>query len=182
MQSFIEKYENNYEKEIENVYFILLKFNKIILKNIDNIKQNYKNDLIKLLEKSNQIKSKILIEKNKRDEENEKYEYFKEKILEKNKAKITELGNNESNCFIYYIFLLMEKDQKNYNIFYDFIDKLIDFIYKSSLYNISNKTKKINIYVLYILSKMTEFFGYNHNNSIVRNNNKKSFDVQVIII
>ena len=76
----------------------------------------------------------------------------------------------------------MEKDQKNYNIFYDFIDKLIDFIYKSSLYNISNKTKKINIYVLYILSKMTEFFGYNHNNSIVRNNNKKSFDVQVIII
>ena len=40
MQSFIEKYENNYEKEIENVYFILLKFNKIILKNIDNIKQN----------------------------------------------------------------------------------------------------------------------------------------------
>ena len=100
--------------------------------------------------------------------------------MEKNKIHITELGNNESNCLIYFIFLLMEKDQKYNDILYDFLNKIIDFIYKSCSYNLSHKGKKINIFILYILSKIMEFFAENENHMIINNFKKRSLlEIQV---
>ena len=175
---------------MENVYYILKKLKSYkdrkkftlktnskekVSKEIHSFKKLYKNS-VELLSKL-----EVLINQ-KKNSQKEMYQHFKENILESNKNKIIELGNNESDCFVYYIFLLMERDNEYHDILYDFLNRIVDFIYKSCSYSLTLSAKKINIFLLYTLSKFMAFFDENENSVHVMSFKKKTLlEIQVLI-
>jgi len=105
------------------------------------------NERLNLFKNSKLEKTKVLIE-----------------ILKEKREELQDLGNSEIYCFIYYLLMLLEhKDSikisnRNENIFVKFIQKLIDFIFRSSLYYLDDKTLKINKFFLTIITHFINFF------------------------
>ncbi len=106
----------------------------------------------------------------------EKYEFFKQMLLNK-KKEILMLGNNEAECLVYYILNLLQKKQKEAEILYCFLNKLVEFIYKTTIYKKSSSTVKLNKFYLYIISRILRFYYEDeecNNGKFIRNLKKKT--------
>jgi hypothetical protein len=132
-------------------YFTIKKLKQFLKKG-----EIFKISLAIIREKQKLIKNQIQQVKLMRKDKSRK---FKEMIL-LNRKKIISLGNSEALSLVYYFLYLIEKDnEKKYEeILYTFLNKLIEFIFKSTMYRCSSRTVKINNFFQFIIKEFISFF------------------------
>ena len=110
--------------------------------------------------------------------------YMFKKMLYDNKKELNSCAKKESSSLIYYLLVLLSTETKmQYDqIFYTFMNKIVDFIYKSSTRRLSNKNVKLNNYLLFIVKQIIVFYDENEDDLKTSSMRKKSLrEIQILI-
>ncbi len=116
------------------------------------------------------------------NEKNDKLNCFK-KMLFDNLKEINHLIKNETSSFIYYLLILVdsETNMQYDQIFYTFLNKIVEFINHISVH-LNNKNSKFCRFLLYTFKKILTFFEKNEESLIKYTIRKKYLrEIQITI-
>lgn len=110
--------------------------------------------------------------------------YMFKKMLYDNKKELNSYAKKESGSLIYYLLVLLSGETKSQydQIFYTFMNKIVDFIYRSTTRKLSNKIVKLNNYLLFVVKQLILFYEENEDNLKTSSLRKKSLrEIQILI-
>ena len=150
--------------------------NNVESEEINNIKNNDENNKNIINENYYFYKKEI------ENEKNDKLNCFK-KMLFDNLKEINHLIKNETSSFIYYLLILLdsETNMQYDQIFYTFLNKIVEFINHISIH-LNNKNSKFCRFLLYTFKKILTFFEKNEESLIKYTIRKKYLrEIQITI-
>ena len=110
--------------------------------------------------------------------------YLFKKMLYEHKSQLKTLSKNESSSLIYDLLVLLSSETKSQQdqIFYTFMNKIVDFLSRSCTTRLNHKTVKLNNYLLFIVKRILVFYEDNEERLKTSTLRKKSLrEMQILV-
>ena len=110
--------------------------------------------------------------------------YLFKKMLYEHKSQLKTLSKNESSSLIYDLLILLSSETKSQQdqIFYTFMNKIVDFLSRSCTTHLNHKTVKLNNYLLFIIKRILVFYEDNEERLKTSTLRKKSLrEMQILV-